>query len=205
MRFPSVISHSRRRYRDGGRRRVHWILLLVLAFNGPATIAAELEYASVVRADTQFLIDFRLKLQVTKAQAQDYFTDYAALARMSPTTQESGLVDDPDSDKDLLRVVLKPCVLVFCKKLVKVSEVYEIKTDTEFLRRFEVRPELSDFRQATETLTFESSDDGTLFVYNATLEPAFYVPGFIASWLIRRTLIDDLLQTGRAVEQAHAD
>lgn len=183
------------------------VVCFLSIFANNSSFAADLDYVNVERNDTHFIIDFRIVLQVTQAQARDYLTDYDVLARVSPTTIESGLITTADSDRPLLRVVLKPCVLIFCKTLIKVSEVHEAHVDDDIFRRYVVKPELSNFKQATETLSFEDNGDGdgTMFVYHAKLEPDFYVPGFIGAWLIRRTLVEDLLLTGQAVEQAHAD
>jgi len=163
-------------------------------------IAAEVEYVTVERVDGLFFIDFSMKLSVPVQELRHYLTDVEELARVSPTTIESSMITVDDAADPLLRIVLRPCVLIFCKRLVKVSHVHEQSGAGSFSRRYVVEPGLSNFRKATETLDLIPDGDGTRFRYQAELEPDFFVPSLIASWLIRRTLVEDLLITATTVE-----
>jgi|GEM_PF-2503553 len=176
------------------------LVVAMVIFTSCRLDAAELDYATVERDDDRFLIDFRMRLSVPIEQLRDYLADVEQLARVSPTTVESEMIKMDGNAKQLLRIVLKPCVLIFCKRLTKVSHIHEQTQMQNFSRRYVVEQSLSDFRKATETLELERDGDGTFFRYRAELEPDFYVPSLIASWLIRRTLVEDLLLTATTVE-----
>lgn len=175
-------------------------LVALLCFSS-GTRSAELDYAHVERSGSRFTIEFRIKLLVREEKMRDYMRDFAALAKASPTTVESGLIESPEHNGKLLRVVMRPCVLVFCKKLVKVSQIDNTDSVGMFVRNYRVLPELSNFTEATETVELTGEGDGTVFTYHAILEPKFYVPGFMGGWLIRRTLVADLMATAVAVER----
>jgi len=169
-------------------------------FSSSRLHAAEVEYVTVERVDGHFFIDFSMKLSVPVQELRHYLVDVEELARVSPTTIESSMITIDDEADPLLRIVLRPCILIFCKRLVKVSHVHEQSSSGSFSRRYIVEPDLSNFRKATETLDLVQIGDGTSFRYQAELEPDFFVPSMIASWLIRRTLVEDLLITARTVE-----
>lgn len=165
-----------------------------------ATRAAELKEIEVSDREGVYQVSIEVVVAAPLGEVWGLVSDPRNLARLSPGTRESFLL--PHASKKRLRVVLHPCLLIFCRDLVKISDVDYLPPHRI---RYTAIPGAGDFDTALETLEFTAHGDRTLMHYDAVLDPAFPVPNLLGSWLIEKIIGGDLRRTaGRIEELAHA-
>ncbi len=165
-------------------------------------VAEQVTSASVVRSDGTFSIDFSVRIDAPVADVSRLIGDIRNLALLSPSTQSSETLQPGEGintgDRAWVHVVIRPCVLIFCKKLTKVSRVMPVSAG---VTRYEAIAAHSNFESATEVLTLKASGSATELTYEARLVPAFFVPPVIGSWLVRRVIIAEISEAARRAEQ----
>lgn len=159
--------------------------------------AASVQEIDVQRAGDAYTVRFDTRLDAPADAVWRAVTDLANLKELSPRTIESTVLAPVEGADARLRLVLRPCILIYCKRIVKVSEVRF--GDGEI--RFSGIPELSDFSRAEERLQVDRAGEGTRLRYTAELVPTFRAPPLIGPWLIRRALRGDLIAMGERVER----
>ncbi len=177
--------------------------MLVKVATGTAG-AAEIVTADVARSESLYVIEASVRLDAELGQIVSLLARYETWVALSPTLVSSRLVSGRSGGQARLAMVLRPCVLlVFCKTIRKVSDVYP-QQDGQRIRYVAV-PAASDFHFAEETLTVRglpaSPRAQVELSYAALLEPDFFVPPFVGIWLIRQRIVADLVAAARKAEQ----
>jgi hypothetical protein len=208
--------------RSGNRRgpaRIAGVLLLALVPH--FSMAAETIYAVVERDGDNYLVEFLVRLNAPLGRVRAITDDYERFPALSPTIIESEVLERRNDGSLRIKVVLRPCVLVFCKRITKTS-------DAERMAGGEVRyvadARASDFYAAIEWLWVEPDErrgpergadrrvspeaaggflpqgDATLIRYRAHLMPRFFVPPLVGPWLVRRQILHELSVVAERVE-----
>jgi len=163
--------------------------------------AASVVAASVARGDDGFEIHFSVDIDASLDDVRDLIGDIRNLAKLSPSTVSSEtLLPGVSFNNDTtpwVHVVLRPCVLVFCKTLTKVSREISITDD---LTRYEVIESHSSFKVADEELQLERAAQTTRMSYRAHLVPDFFVPPVIGAWLVRRVIVAEMTEAAKRAE-----
>lgn len=158
--------------------------------------------ATVERADDGFAIQFSVDIDAPLAGVRELIGDIRNLAKLSPSTVSSETLQPGTSLNDesstWVQVVLRPCVLVFCKTLNKVSRVVPVTDD---FTRYEVIRQHSSFDVADEQLRLEDRSGITRMTYQARLVPDFFVPPVIGAWLVRRVIVSEMTEAAQRAEQ----
>jgi len=180
-------------------------LLLVMA-QVPAAGAAELLSASVTREGKRFSVAFAIRVDAPAPDLRRLLDDYTALARLSPSTLSSRLikpgVEPNKTESPWVAVTLRPCILIFCKTLQKVSTIVQ---ESEGTTRYDSLPGRDSFEFAQERLRIRD-DTATparraTLTYVASLEPGFYVPSVLGPWIVRRVVIREMVTAANRAEQ----
>jgi hypothetical protein len=170
----------------------------------PVAGAAELVSARVEIVDSRYHIDFVVLIDGSAERLRAIMTNHEQLADLSPSIESSRLLSGSNGGNARIEMALRPCVLIIlCKTITKVSDAYVEPAENRV--RYVAVPELSDFREARETITMtQAQSSGTprvRFSYGAVLQPAFNMPPVVGPWLIRRQIIRDLEDTAKRVER----
>jgi len=164
--------------------------------------SAEVTTSSVERSADVFRIQFEVKIDAGVDDVSRLVGDYRNLAAMSPSTVSSQVIDAGNGintgEDSWLQVVLRPCVLIFCKRLEKVSRITRTNDETTL---YDGISQYSSFVRTTESLTVRGNDQATHLIYGAELEPDFYVPTLIGSWLVRRVIVEEMHAAALKAEQ----
>ena len=147
--------------------------------------------------DNLYTVRFETLLNAPLQAVWRVLTDLEHLAELSPRAVESTLLAVTGDYDARLQLVLRPCILIYCKRIVKVSEVRIGEGEITY----SAIPELSDFSRAEERLQLDWIENGTRLRYTAELVPAFRAPPLIGPWLIRRMLRKELTAMGVRVER----
>jgi len=164
--------------------------------------AADVQQAQVDRSGGGYRVYFEVVMRGAPGALMDMLTDYERLAALSPAVRDIQVEAITPGEPGRIEVTLRPCVLmVFCKTMVKVSEVF-IDRDAGRIE-YDAVPGQGDFLEARERVSVSAEgDDHVRFSYRAELRPGFSVPPFIGPWLIRRQILNELRATSRNAERA---
>lgn len=159
---------------------------------------AEILENSVRRHEQEFIIHVELAVDASVTDVRAIVSQLNKLSRLSKSVIASEVSSVPSTETIRLRVVLRPCVLWFCRTIVKVSAVKRIQRDRW---EFEGLPELSDFRSARESLTVGFRDGRSVLRYDAALVPGFFVPRIIGVWAVRHVIARELRHVAHEIER----
>lgn len=178
---------------------VPWSAVLAFLLVPNIAHAIEVSLIDVQHHDARYRVKFVVELQPDPESVREVVLRHRDLKDLSRTIIESEILTEPSADTPRVRIVLRPCVWIFCKTLVKVSDV-EVRANGDIVHR--TVPELSSFEYAIETIrVVPGKTDGTRFHYDAELTLKNRAFPVIGPALIKRRIKKELLITSRQVEQ----
>jgi hypothetical protein len=138
----------------------------------------------------------------TPAQVYRVLSDFSQLPRINSGITAVKLLDFVDGSQRMI-VEASSCVLLFCRTYRWVQSARKladgsIQADIEDTS---VDAVPSDFKYGQTLYRFLPYQGCTRLVFEAELEPKFWIPPFIGPWLIERKLVTEALETARSVEQ----
>ena len=140
---------------------------------GVGALAATVLEARVVESHGNYDMSFDALIAAPYARVHALLTDYPGLPRFNPHIEEIVLLPSPDRGTLRMRVVSRPCVLVFCKTVVHVQQVRE-ETPGDIIAK--VVPEESDLRHGYMHWRILPEGTETRVVFQGDLTPGFWVP-----------------------------
>ena len=168
-----------------------------------AAQSAAITGAEVVKEDTTYNIRFSAEAAVSRAALLSVLRDYARYIELSPAIVAAEVLRPEDAGLRL-RLVLRACVLGFCRNLRKVTDVTWLSENSVEYRGL---PGRGDFETSLETITIGDVDGEVghaTFEYRAEIQPRFFVPPLIGAWLISRQIREELLGTLSEIEAARS-
>jgi Polyketide cyclase / dehydrase and lipid transport. len=124
-------------------------------------------------------------------------TDFENIAQLHPSIIESELLPSLSEDKSRIRTVVKDCVLFFCKEIVRVENVFQQSNES---LEAEVVPFLSDFRSGYTKWDFQQQGKLTTVMYQATMQPKFWIPPIIRSHTVTKKLETRIMEMIKRIQ-----
>ena len=172
-------------------------MLLVCLF-ASGSQAGEVESAHVSHEAGRYSLDLTMQINSDPAAVYALVTDYDTLERISPTIIDSQLLNAESPDQKRRQLVTETCVWFFCFKATMVEDVREQPKHTITTT---IVPVLSDYRYGESLWQISAEDSGTRIHFQTTLEPDFWVPPLIGTWLLKRKMRSEAERTILRVEQ----
>lgn len=184
--------------------RLERIFLLLAMSCAPAALAADTSDVSIEKQDRVYVIRMAFEVHANARQVMSVLTDYQNPRRLTSAVRNREIISRHDG-VTRVRTELRGCTLFFCKTMKVVQDV----TESADRIRADIVPEGSDFRSGylEWSLTHDGSES-TSVVLEAVMEPDFFLPPLIGSFLVRRALekqfieISDNLGAEAALEPA---
>lgn len=184
--------------------RISWrcvsvsIALLSLVLAGSSR-AAEVSVIEVEHHAGVYRVRFAVDLQADPTEVRKVVLRYGSLKDLSPIITESELLTTDPKDTPRLKIVLRPCLWIFCKTVTKVSEI-DIDSDGAIL--FHAIPELSSLLYARETVRVAPArSGGARFFYDAIIKVKHSLIPVIGPVIVKRKISKELMITAKNVEQ----
>lgn len=145
---------------------------------------------------------FRIKVSAVIDAPPDYIryvlADSAHIYRLSPSIIESEVLPSSTADEKQVRTRLLCCSSVFCREVERVDTVRMLKSgDFEA----EIIPALSEFKSGKATWKITPMDNGSHVVYEAHLEPDFFIPPVVGTQVVIENLRDEFTTTFIRIER----
>lgn len=178
-------------------RRLRYALLVLLVHTVQANDQPVVTEVSRTASKTyQVMLVFFVRASVV--QVHSILTDYANIKQLNSSIQSVKQHDVPDLRGDRVEVVIRDCILFFCKSVRRVEDIsypngYEIKGT--------VVPHLSDFSAGQSHWLLEPRNSAqTKVSFNATFTIKGWVPPLVGPHAIRMRARQRLLES---VENMH--
>lgn len=192
--------------------RSRWLLLKGLDLDLRLVLAAlalSLFLLNYARAfdltDTHVTEDngvFRIKVSAVIDAPPEYIryvlADSAHIYRLSPSIIESEVLPSSSADEKQVRTRLLCCTSVFCREVERVDTVRMLKSgDFEA----EIIPALSEFKSGKAMWKITPMDNGSHVVYEAHLEPDFFIPPVVGTQMVIKNLRNEFTTTFIRIEK----
>jgi len=144
-----------------------------------------------------YLLRIDMLINAKTDRVRQLLTDYAHLDRLSQSITRSEVLETmPPSYR--IRVTTDGCMLFFCRELVQVQDVTELKDGYIVVT---VLPEMSDFTYSRNVWRIRPQDEGTRVTYSSDLVPGFWIPPLIGTSIFKHKLLDETRQLIDNLEQ----
>ncbi len=175
------------------------VTVAVLSGAAVAASAAEVLRSEVHHRAAHFEVVFEVVLSAPHEAVQRLVTDYGNFSELSSTVVHSEVVARIADGRSRVKLILRPCLWLLCRRLVKVTDSY-VSPAGDIVHV--TLPKYSDFREARERLTVtpEAGGTQTRVLYRARLVPDFGLPPIVGPWLVRRQIVNELSATADQVE-----
>ncbi|MCG6936921.1 MAG: hypothetical protein LJE83_01945 [Gammaproteobacteria bacterium] len=128
---------------------------------------------------------------------RDVLTDYTHIYRLNPTITESYVLPSPKQGVTRVKTVISGCVAFFCRDVGRVEDISEQGTGSLLAV---IVPELSDLRSGIAEWDIQSTGNQTRVVYQASMEPDFFVPPLVGPFVIKENIRSELLASFNRIE-----
>ena len=163
-----------------------------------AAPAVVIERMQVSRDDTRYTVAAAMTLDVPQRTAFRAATDYERLPEFNPS-----IVSSKRLSGRRLRSNIRLCVAFFCKQIEQVMRYGEQAPDTIAMQ---VVPGAGDLKDGHADWRFSADErGGTRLLFDAEIEPAFWVPPLIGPYLIARELRRQAQVTAESIERLADD
>lgn len=185
-------------YRLGSRASFIPIAIPVIFFPLFVAHAYELTRAEVTEENGIFQIQITATINAPAAYIRQVLTDYTHMYRLSSSIIESEVLPSKRNGDKQIRTKLLACTSVFCREVERVDAVRTLASGD---LQADIVPELSEFRSGKAIWKITSLDEKSKLVYEATLEPDFYIPPVVGVPAIRSSLKDEFVSTFDRIER----
>lgn len=145
---------------------------------------------------------FRIKASALIEAPPDYIryvlADSTHIYRLSPSIIESEVLPSSTAGEKQVRTRLLCCTSVFCREVDRVDRVRMLKSGNF---EAEIIPALSEFKSGKATWEITPMDDGSYIVYQAYLEPDFFIPPVVGTQVVIQHLRDEFTTTFIRIER----
>lgn len=179
-----------------------WLTTISMVFLlGPGYVNT-LAAAELINLDTNYkkgiyTVRLEMELDVTAGHVKQVLTDYHQLHLLNPSIVESRLLSFSDYGYARVFTRVKSCVLFYCREFTRVEDVYQSASgDLVAL----IVPEQSDFKAGQAVWRITEYGNRTLLVYEASMQPDFFIPPVIGSYLVEEKVKDELLVSFNRIE-----
>lgn len=175
-------------------------LLLGLLLAAPID-AAEVRRVEVSERNGLYSIDAEILVAASMGQVFDVLTDFENLAGLSSAIRESRVEQKIDDTEQLVYTQVKGCVLFFCRTVQRVERV---KTHYPCELSADLVDGKGDLKASRSYWRLSPSGDGTRLYFSTHVEPLFWVPASIGESVIKRMVMQSVLDSMEAAERRAA-
>ena len=173
-------------------------VLLVSFFPHPNALAFNFTEADVFELDGVYHIKMSAVIKAPPEYVRYVLADYDHIYRLSTSIIESEVLPENVDGEKQVRTRLLLCTTVFCTEAERVDVVRMLSTgDLEA----EIVPDLSEFRSGKATWRITPLDDHSFLVYEAVLEPDFFIPPLVGTRLVIENLRNEFTKTFKVIEK----
>jgi hypothetical protein len=161
-------------------------------------VAYEMDNAEVTEDKGVFQLQFSTTIDAPAEYVRQVLTDFRHIYRLNSSIIESEVLPKKRSGETTIRTRVLACVSVFCREIERV-DIMRVLASGDL--QADIVPELSEFRSGQAIWKVTALDDKSRLVYEATLEPDFFIPPVIGISVISNSLKNEFMSTFDRIER----
>jgi hypothetical protein len=158
-------------------------LLLCLQF--PSAHTADLDELHVSENQGVYRINLVMQMQAPAHYVHGVLTDYKHIYRLDPAIVDSEILPSPDDGVVRVKTRITDCIAFFCMMIDRVEDVRELESGG---LQATIVPTLSNFKYGHAEWKIVDQGDRTKVIYQAQIEPNFFIPPLIGSYFVKKKL-----------------
>ena len=173
-------------------------VLLISCIPHPNALAFNFTETEVFEQDGVYHIKMSAAIKAPPEYVRYVLADYDHIYRLSTSIIESEVLPANLDGEKQVRTRLLLCTSVFCTEAERVDIVRMLASgDLEA----EIVPDLSEFKSGKATWQITPLDDHSFLVYEAVLEPDFFIPPLVGTRLVIENLRKEFTKTFKVIEK----
>ena len=181
-------------------RRRHVVIpcaCLLLCLLVPPARAAELGELQVSESEGFYRIELAMQMQAPAQYVRRVLTDYEHIYRLDPAIVDSEILPSPEDGAVRVRTRIDDCIGFFCMKIDRVEDVRELEHGGLLATTV---PTPGSFRSGFAEWQIRARGWRTEVIYQAQMEPDFFIPPVIGSYFIKQKLRKNTLASLARIE-----
>jgi|GEM_PF-942491 len=180
-----------------------WQLGVALLCVPPTVIAAEMRASSLDKDGDRYHVVLQIRIDAPVAQVYALLADFGRMSTLNPGVRESTVLGEQDGSA-LVRLQVHACAALFCRDFTQQQTMRAWRDGEDYRIDAQIQPEHSDMRYGTAHWRLRNcgneSDTGTCMDFDSTMEPSIWIPPLIGPWLIRRSMVEQTIETANTIE-----
>lgn len=142
-----------------------------------------------------------VRLHVPASDAFRTFADPQNMPKINPSVESLQIL--PGAKPGVIRIAtdVKVCALFYCRVLHQVQDMTVTPLSNGGDMHADVLPDQSDFRYGRADWRFRSIGADTQLQFQAEMEPAFWIPPVLGTWVVEKSLRRQAEETGTGIER----
>lgn len=161
-------------------------------------VAGELVELALTHNQGVYHLNLKMILDAAPEHIRGVVTDYEHVYRLNPSIVESEVMNSPDNSIVQIRTLVNNCIIIFCKEILRVEEVYEFETGDIYAV---IIPRLSNVKSGATMWQIQPIGERTRINYYMSLEPGFTVPTFVGPYIVKQKLKKEVLESFNNIER----
>lgn len=161
-------------------------------------MASTLEHLQVTHVGKRYQVVMHARMQTSAQRAYAVFTDFPRLPEINDAIIKAKPIAGGQDGAQRLHTQVRVCVLRFCWVLDQIQDMH-VRPPQDVTA--DIVPEHSNLRFGRASWRIWDEDDHANLVFEAVLEPDFWVPPLIGPWVIERKLRQEAIDTAEGIER----
>jgi len=170
---------------------------LLLCLPEPLARAADLAEIQVSDSEGLYSINLAIQMQAPAQYVRRVLTDYEHIYRLDPAIVDSEILPSPEHGIVRVRTRISECIGVFCMNIDRVEDVRKLENGD---LQATIVPPLSNFKYGHARWEIADLKDRTQVIYQAQMEPDFFIPPLIGSYFVKKKLRNNALTSMARIE-----
>ena len=184
--------------RIAGKAALTFILLTCGCLTSTHLVAEELVELDLSHERGVFHLRLEMILEAPHQDVHYVVTDYAHIYRLNPSIVESAVMETLDDSVVRIKTRINDCILIFCRDILRVEDVRELETGDIFAV---IVPRLSNVKSGVARWQIQPLGSHTRINYYLALEPGFFIPPAIGTYLVKKKLQQEVLISFSNIER----
>ncbi len=160
-------------------------------------MGAELTRVDLDSEGGVYRIRLEMELDIAADYVNDVLMDFRHIYRLNPSIVESRILPSPIEGATRVYTRMEGCVLFYCTEFSRVEDVRKLGSGKLVAV---IVPEMSDFESGTALWRISQHGERSQLIYEARMQPEFFVPPLIGSYLVKKKLKAELLMAFQRIE-----
>lgn len=174
--------------------------LMLAAWLMPAQ-AASIDSLDITHSGSRYRMQLAATLDAPMERSFAVFEQFANLPKINDAIESAESLPAPSSDVRRLKTRVRVCVWYFCVRLNQVQDIRTSRGDGLSQMDADVIAALSNLRYGRAQWQMRSCAAQTCLLFDAEVEPDFWVPPVIGPWAIARAMRREAVTTANGIER----